>query len=117
MGLEVKIKNFSKKCIFCTFVHNHVRNLSYLDHRYSITDALFLITLDCRVHAQGGVNGQDLGHLIFEPPHGKPTIWLGESIGADQLHSNCEADQHHCVRYSDSTVPLLFKYKISSFFL
>ena len=27
---------------------------------------------------------------------GKPTICIGENKGADQLRSNCEADQHHC---------------------
>ena len=36
---------------------------------------------------------------------GKPTICLGENKGADQLHSNCEADQRLRFRYSDSTVP------------
>ena len=46
---------------------------------------------------------------------GKPTICLGENKGADQLRNNCEADQHLCSRYSDSTVPLLLKSYISSF--
>ena len=48
---------------------------------------------------------------------GKPTICLGENKGADQLRSNCEADQRLCFRYSDSTVPLLLKSEISSFLL
>ena len=34
--------------------------------------------------------------------------------GADQLHSNCAADQHLCFRYLDSTIPLLPKFEISS---
>ena len=46
---------------------------------------------------------------------GKPTICIGENRGADQLRSNCEADQHLCFRYTDSTIPLLSKSKISSF--
>ena len=46
---------------------------------------------------------------------GKPTICLGENKGADQLRSNCEADQRLCFRYSDSTVPLLLKSEISRF--
>ena len=46
---------------------------------------------------------------------GKPTICIGENKGTDQLRSNCEADQRLCFRYSDSTVPLLLKSKISSF--
>ena len=48
---------------------------------------------------------------------GKPTICIGENKGADQLRSNCEADQRLSFRYSDSTFPLLLKYKISSFWL
>ena len=46
---------------------------------------------------------------------GKPTICIGENKGADQLHSNCEADQRLCFRYSDGTMPLLLKSEISSF--
>ena len=46
---------------------------------------------------------------------GKPTICIGENKGADQLRSNCEADQRLCFRYSDSTIPLLLKSEISSF--
>ena len=44
----------------------------------------------------------------------KPTICICETKGADQLRSNCEADQRLCFRYTYSTVPLLFKSKISS---
>ena len=46
----------------------------------------------------------------------KPTICVGENKAADQLRSNCEADQRLCFRYSDSTIPLLSKSKISSFY-
>ena len=42
-----------------------LRNHSYLPHRYSIRFALFLMTLDTRVHAGGGARGQNLGHLII----------------------------------------------------
>ena len=45
---------------------------------------------------------------------GKPTICIGENKGADQLRSNCEADQRLCFRYTDSTISLLSKSKISS---
>ena len=34
---------------------------------------------------------------------GKPTICIGENKGADQLRSNCEADQRLCFRDSDSS--------------
>ena len=40
---------------------------------------------------------------------------LSENKGADQLCSNCEADQHLCFRYTDSTISLLLKSEISSF--
>ena len=46
-------------------------------------------------------------------PVGKPTICIGKNKGADQLRSNCEADQCLCFRYMDSTVPLPSKSKIS----
>ena len=49
---------------------------------------------------------------------GKPTICICENKGADQLcsqlHSDCEADQRLCFLYTDSTIPLLSKSKISS---
>ena len=34
----------------------------------------------------------------------KPDFCLCENKGADQLRSNCEADQRLCFRYSDSTI-------------
>ena len=40
---------------------------------------------------------------------------LGENKDADQLCSNCTADQHLCFRYTDSTTPLLLISKISCF--
>ena len=45
----------------------------------------------------------------------KPTICLCENKGADQLRSNCEADQRLYFRYTDSAIPLLLKSIISSF--
>ena len=41
---------------------------------------------------------------------------LCENKGADQLRSNCEADQRLCLRYTDSIDPLLLKSKILSFY-
>ena len=45
---------------------------------------------------------------------GKPTICIGKNKGADQLCSNCTADQHLCFRYTDSTILLLLISKIYS---
>ena len=44
----------------------------------------------------------------------KPDFCLCENKGADQLRSNCEADQRLCFRHSDSTIPVLLKSEISS---
>ena len=46
---------------------------------------------------------------------GKTTICIGENKGADQLRSNCEADQRLGFRNTDSTIPSLLMPKISSF--
>ena len=35
---------------------------------------------------------------------GNPTICIGKNKGADQFRSYCEADQHLCFSYTDSTV-------------
>ena len=43
----------------------------------------------------------------------QPTICLCETKDADQLCSNCTADQRLCFRFSDSTIPLLLKCKLS----
>ena len=44
----------------------------------------------------------------------KPDFCICENKDADQLHGNREADQRLCFRYTDSTIPLLFKSEISS---
>ena len=49
-----------------------------------------------------------------EQQRGKTNIRIGENKGADQLRSNCEADQRLCFRFTDSTILLLSKSKISS---
>ena len=46
----------------------------------------------------------------------KPTICICENKDADQLRGNREADQLLCFRYTDTTLPLLLKYEISSFY-
>ena len=45
----------------------------------------------------------------------KPEFCICENKDADQLRGNREADQRLCFRYIDSTIPLLPKYEISSF--
>ena len=46
----------------------------------------------------------------------KPAFCICENIDADQLRGNREADQRLCFRYIDSTIPLLPKSEISSFY-
>ena len=46
----------------------------------------------------------------------KPDFCLGENKGADQLRSNYEADKRLCFRYTDSTISLILKYEVSSFY-
>ena len=55
--------------------------------------------------------------VISEPLHEKPTICICENKDADQLCSNCTADQCLCFHYTDSTNPLLLIYKFSKFYL
>ena len=43
----------------------------------------------------------------------KPDFCKCVNKGAGQPSSNCEADQHLCFRYTDSTIPLLLIFKIS----
>ena len=44
----------------------------------------------------------------------KPFFWHMENKDADQLRGNREADQRLSFRYTDSTIPILPKYEISS---
>ena len=76
----------------------------YFNHKGKLDDRITPIiktTRNCK---------NDLSRLM-----GKPTICIGENKDADQLRGNREADQRLCFRYSDSTIPLLLKSKISRF--
>ena len=44
----------------------------------------------------------------------KPYFCISKNKDADQLHSNCAADQRHCFRYIYSIIPLLPISEISS---
>ena len=45
----------------------------------------------------------------------KPAFCICENKEADQLRSNCAADQRLCFRHIDITIPLLSKSEILSF--
>ena len=54
---------------------------------------------------------KDMSHHM-----GKPTICICENKDTDQLRGNHEADQRLCFRYTGSTIPILLKSEISSFY-
>ena len=56
---------------------------------------------------------QQVGTLFEPQQEKKPPICIIENKGADQLRSNCEADQRLCFRYTDGTISLLSKFTIS----
>ena len=60
---------------------------------------------------------QIVGFPMGRLKHGlrKPMFCICENKDADQLCSNCTADLRLCFRYSESTIPLLVKSKISTF--
>ena len=50
----------------------------------------------------------------LSPVMRKPDFCICENKDADQLRGNREADQRLCFRYTDSTIPLLSEFEISS---
>ena len=79
---------------------------------------LFVLRLKVSVKSFSVMSGRSqrfLGLTILEPHREKTGFCLGENKGADQLRGNREADQRLCFRYTDSTISLLLKSKISSF--
>ena len=56
-----------------------------------------------------------LVNSLNKPHREKTGYFLCENKGADQLRSNCEADQRLCFRYTDNTSSLVLKSGISSF--
>ena len=53
-------------------------------------------------------------YFLIEQPKTKQFSYA--KTKADQLYANLEADQSLCFSYTDSTIPLLLKSKISSFY-
>ena len=56
----------------------------------------------------------EIGVLNMSLVMRKPAFCICENKDADQLRSNCAADQRLCFRYTDSTIPLLPKSENSS---
>ena len=55
-----------------------------------------------------------IGSVLFELVVRKPAFCICENKDADQLRSNCAADQRLCFRYTNNTIPLLPKSEVSS---
>ena len=60
------------------------------------------------------ISGKPLGDSKLSRVVRKPVFCICENKDADQLLGNCEADQRLCFSYTDSTIPLLPKYEITS---
>ena len=57
----------------------------------------------------GGVIKTVATVIAFLSTDVRPTICIGENKGADQLRSNCEADQRLCFsRFKDSSISKIF---------
>ena len=96
-------------CATCDVILDIMVRMFAISNRYDVC-----LTIDSNLDTKSRVSYlMAFDHL--SRPMGKPTICLGENKGADQLRSNCEADQRLYFRYSDSTVPLLLKSEISRF--
>ena len=81
----------------------------------------FILACKCHLRLDQSVLKQTHDQLHSSLVHLSRTMrklefCLCENKGADQLCCNCEADQRLCFRYTDSTIPLLLKYKISSIY-
>ena len=80
-------------------------------HFYYIIDEGYFTIIKFRQIENQNAQLRDFINLYLSLCMRKPTKCFGENKGADQLRSNCEADQRLCFRYMDSTIPLLSKSK------
>ena len=86
-----------------------------VDGRWIVVCTPVHIEIQAKVAAARNFSSGKNHMITNEPRHEETGVCLCENKGADQLRSNCEADQRLCFRYMDSTIPLLSKYKIFSF--
>ena len=69
-----------------------------------------IVLHDCKFPFLGRVTTRYILSCVVR----KPAFCICENKDADQLRGNREAEQRLCFRYTDSTIPLLSKSKISS---
>ena len=75
------------------------------------------LLMPLKMKVDSSIDGNGKIHLSLRMR--KPTICMCENKDADQLCSNCTADQHLCFHHTDTKIPLLliFKVSISSSFI
>ena len=82
----------------------------------SIPRVVSTIKIDISSDLKYSANESNNVYLFSYEPRSEKTGFLHmQNNDADQLRGNHEADQRLCFHYTDSTIPLLSKSKISSF--
>ena len=106
----ISVSSSSEFSVLChRFIHYKAKNDDRFDHCYHCIDIYenHQILYLCKDKI---VIDEHMSHVMR-----KPDFCLCENKDADQVCSNCTADQRICFCHSDSTIPLLLKSKISSF--
>ena len=92
--------------------------IKIIDWRYTNTKSKWKLFLPSLRYEYGATDKPQTQSQIFlyymSHVMRKPAFCICENKDADQLRGNREADQHLCFHYTDSIIPLLSKYKISS---
>ena len=91
-----------------------IRNVTALTPLQPITSCCSFLSMKFQFHCTNNVKSGVILNTLSRVVR-KPDFCLCGNKGADQLRSNCEADQRLCFRYTDSTVSLLLESEISSF--
>ena len=107
---KAKLINFFDVC-YCVCSYSPVDRLSNIRGQHTGTTKadkinIRLLSIQIPVWEQLSFRSMEMSRLMR-----KPTIYIFKTKGADQLRSYCEADQHLCFRYTDSTISLLSKSK------
>ena len=104
LHLTVRNSRFQvqEKGLFCPCTEN--KGTDHVQLYFHIYKTLFLMMQH--------IFSSQLLYLLHDMSHvmRKPVFCLCENKDADQLRSNCEADQRLCFRYLDSTIYLLPKF-------
>ena len=90
-----------------TSMNHHDKHIHHdYEFRISIYSMYNIDTMFASIH--------HINNYHMSPVMRKPAFCICENKDADQLRGNREADQRLCFRYTDSTIPLVPKYEVSS---